>query len=178
MGAAAALFAAGTAINVGSQIIGAFSDKKMSKYARQQYDLQYQQLELQKEILSDQYRQQRQKLQGDIYAAAGASGVKVSGSVAESLSNSLTELGIEESRQKFGMSWEQNNLAYEKRMNKVNSKQQFIARLIGAGTTALQSGATYNQYWGSATNTGDTSGQSSGWNPAKSAPAKKPSYRR
>jgi len=153
MGAAAALFAAGSAISVGTQIVGAFGEKKMAKYARQQYDLQYQQLELQKEILTDEYRKQRQKLQGDIYATAGASGVKVSGSVAESLSNSLTELGIEESKQKFGLSWEQNNLVYEKKMDKVNSKQKFMASLINAGTTALQSGATYDHYWGSATKT-------------------------
>ena len=132
---AGALFAAGTALSVGTQIMGAYASKKASKNERQQYALQSEELELQKGILTDQYRQQRQKLQGDAVAAAGANGIKVSGSVAESISNSLTQLGLEESYRKFNLSMEQNNLAYESKMSKVNSRNQFYASLLNAGAS-------------------------------------------
>lgn len=145
---AGALFAAGTALSVGTQIMGAYASKKASKNERQQYALQSDELELQKGILTDQYRQQRQKLQGDAVAAAGANGVKVSGSVAESISNSLTQLGLEESYRKFNLSMEQNNLAYESKMSKVNSRNQFYASLLNAGASGLKGYATYDKYWG------------------------------
>ena len=146
---AGALFAAGTALSVGTQIMGAYASKKASKNERQQYALQSDELELQKGILTDQYRQQRQKLQGDAVAAAGANGVKVSGSVAESISNSLTQLGLEDSYRKFNLSMEQNNLAYESKMSKVNSRNQFYASLLNAGASGLKGYATYDKYWGS-----------------------------
>ena len=98
---AGALFAAGTALAVGNQLMGAYADKKAAKIEQQQYALQSEQYQIQKDILTEQFRQERQKLQGDAVAMAAANGVKVSGSVAESISNSLTQLGLEESRQKF-----------------------------------------------------------------------------
>lgn len=146
---AGALFAAGTAISVGSKVMNAYSERKMNKYEQQQYALQAEQLELQKAILADQYRAKRDQLQGDSIAKAAANGVKVSGSVAETISNSLTELGMEESYRKFNIDMEKNNLAYQSKMSKINARNKFYASLLDAGTTALSSAATYNQYWGS-----------------------------
>lgn len=146
---AGALFAAGTALAVGNQLMGAYTNKKASKYEQQQYALQSEQLEIQKEILTEQYRQQRQKLQGDAVAVAGANGVKVSGSVAESISNSLTQLGLEESRQKFNIDMEKANLAYQSKMTKANAKSKFYASLLNAGASGMKGYSTYDKYWGS-----------------------------
>ena len=146
---AGALFAAGTVLSVGSQLMGAYANKKASKYERQQYALQAEQLEIKKGILTDQYRQKRQKLQGDAVAMAAANGVKVSGSVAESISNSLTQLGLEESRQKFNLDMEKANLAYEAKMSKANAKSKFLASLLNAGVSGMKGYATYDKYWGS-----------------------------
>lgn len=146
---AGALFAAGTVLSVGSQLMGAYANKKASKYERQQYAIQSEELELQKEILTDQYRQKRQKLQGDAVAMAAANGVKVSGSVAESISNSLTQLGLEESRQKFNLDMEKANLAYKSKMSRVNANNQFTASLLNATASGMKGYATYDKYWGS-----------------------------
>jgi len=145
---AGALFAAGTALAVGNQLMGAYADKKAAKIEQQQYALQSEQYQIQKDILTEQFRQERQKLQGDAVAMAAANGVKVSGSVAESISNSLTQLGLEESRQKFDIDMRRNNLAYEAAQAKANARSQFYASLINAGSTSLLGASTYQEKWG------------------------------
>lgn len=146
---ASAMFAAATAMNVGSQLYGAYSDYQTSKLTAKQYALQSEEYELQKSILTDQYRQQRQKLQGDAVATAAANGLKVSGSVAESISNSLQQLGLEESYKKFSISMEQNNLAYQAKAEKINARSKLFASLLNAGSSAASGYSKYNQYWGS-----------------------------
>ena len=49
----------------------------------------------------ERYRDARTQLKGSMAVAAAANGVKVSGSVAESLTQSLTQLGLEEANRKF-----------------------------------------------------------------------------
>lgn len=179
---AGALFAGGAAISTVSEVMNAYTDKKMAKYQAQQFDIQSQQLDLQKEILSDQYRTKRDQLQGDAIATAGANGVKVSGSVAESISNSLTELGMEESYRKFNIDMEKNNLNYEKKMTKINARNKFYASLLNAGTNAMLSAATYKELWGTptknVTGTAKSGGNIKFTNASYIAPQpKKPTYR-
>ena len=158
MGAGAAFLAA-SALSVGSQISNAFQSYKNGKLEARQYKLQSEELELQKEVLTDQYRTKRNQLIGNAVAQAAASGVKVSGSVASSISNSLTEMGMEESYLKFNISMEQNNLAFKAKAAKAQGKQARLAGLIGAGTTALSSYASYDYFWGSRPNVVDVTGQ-------------------
>lgn len=147
MGASAA-FVAMSALKVGSSLANSYTEYNNSKLEAQQYQLQSEQLELQKDVLTDQYRTKRNQLQGSAIAKAGASGVKVSGSVASSISNSLTELGMEESYKKFNISMEQNNLNYKSKLTKQQAKQKMIAGFLNAGSSALSSYSTYDKYWG------------------------------
>lgn len=147
MGAGAAFIAA-SALKVGSSLANSYTEYNNSKLEAQQYQLQSQQLELQKDVLTDQYRTKRNQLQGSAIAKAGASGVKVSGSIASSISNSLTELGMEESYKKFNISMEQNNLNYKSKLTKQQAKQKMIAGFLNAGSSALSSYSTYDKYWG------------------------------
>ncbi len=56
---------------------------------------------LQLEQVSRNYRDARIKQTGGVYTAAAANGVRVTGSVAESLTQSLTQLGLEEANRKY-----------------------------------------------------------------------------
>lgn len=56
---------------------------------------------LQLEQVERNYRDARTQLKGDVYTAAAANGVRVTGSVAESLTQSLTQLGLEEANRKY-----------------------------------------------------------------------------
>ena len=153
MGAGAA-FAAFAGMQVMSSIGQGVQAKANGKIQSKQYQLQVAQLEQEKKILTEQYQTKRTQLVGQLTAKAAASGVKLSGSVADSLSQSLTELGLEESRQKYNISMNQVNANYNARAAKIQGRLGYLSGFMGAGTSALSSYATYNQYWGSGTNTG------------------------
>lgn len=165
------LFAAAAGMQAASGIASSISEYSAGRQQANQYKLQSQELELQKDIITDQYRTKRNQLQGSAIAKAGHSGVKVSGSVANSISTSLTEMGMEESYKKFGINMEQNNLHYKQRLANINAKNALVQGLSKTATNALMNYATYQHYWGGVE---DMSGQGSGWNPAQSAPARKP----
>ena len=123
-----------------------------------QYNMQADQLEEQKQLIIDAYRTQRQLLEGDAVTRAAASGVKISGSVADSISQSLTELGIEEAWQKYNVSINQAEARYNAAMSFVNAKYtkkagkiNAIASLLGGGINA---GATYYSLAGKNTSSG------------------------
>ena len=148
---AAALFAASAGMNATSQIIGGIQNYQTAKLQAKQYKLQADQIELQKEILADEYRDKRVQLEGAAITKAAASGVKISGSVAESISQSLTQIGIEESRARYNMSMEQNNLRTQAKLTKIQGKQQMYASFLNAAGSALGSASKYNSTWGTPT---------------------------
>ena len=80
-------------------------------------------------------------------------------------------MGMEESYKKFGINMEQNNLHYKQRLANINAKNALVQGLSKTATNALMNYAIYQHYWGGVE---DMSGQGSGWNPAQSAPARKP----
>lgn len=148
---AGALFAASAGINAVSSIASGWSNYQTAKLQAKQYQMQADQMDLQKEILTEQYRDKRRQFEGEAVTKAAASGVKISGSVAESISQSLTQIGIEESRAKYNISMEQVNLNTQAKLTKAQGKQQFIASIINAGSSALGSAAKYQGTWGTPT---------------------------
>lgn len=152
MGAGAA-FAAFAGMQVMSNVGQGIQAKANGKIQSKQYGIQIAQLEQQKKILAEQYAEKRTQLEGSITAKAAAGGVKLSGSVADSLSQSLMDLGLEESRQKYNISMSQNNAAYNQKMAKIQGRLGLVSGLMGAGTSALSSYATYDHYWGSGAKT-------------------------
>lgn len=148
---AGALFAASAGINAVSSIASGWSNYQTAKLQAKQYQMQADQMDLQKEILTEQYRDKRRQFEGEAITKAAASGVKISGSTAQSISQSLTQIGIEESRAKYNISMEQVNLNTQAKLTKAQGKQQFIASIINAGSSALGSAAKYNSTWGTPT---------------------------
>jgi len=151
---AGALFAVSAGMQAASSIGQAIQARSNAKIQARQYGLQIAQLEQEKKILTEQYEAKRQQLTGSLTAKAAASGVKLSGSVADSLSQSIMELGLEESRQKYNISMNQVNAAYNQKASKIAGKYALISGLTGAATNALSSYATYQYYWGSGDNKG------------------------
>ena len=148
---AGALFAASAGISAVSSIASGWSNYQTAKLQAKQYQMQADQMDLQKEILTEQYRDKRRQLEGEAITKAAASGVKISGSTAQSISQSLTQIGIEESRAKYNISMEQVNLNTQAKLTKAQGKQQFIASIINAGSSALGSAAKYQGTWGTPT---------------------------
>lgn len=155
---AGALFAASAGISAVSYITSGWSNYQTAKLQAKQYQMQADQMDLQKEILTEQYRDKRRQFEGEAITRAAASGVKISGSTAQSISQSLTQIGIEESRAKYNIAIEQNNLNTQAKLTKAQGKQQMYASFINAGASALGSAAIYNKMWGTPTPTGGANG--------------------
>lgn len=151
---AGALFAASAGINAVSSIAGGWANYQSAKLQAKQYQMKAEQLDLQKEILTEQYRDKRMQLESEAVTKAAASGLKISGSTALSISQSLTQIGIEESRAKYNLSMEQNDLKTQAKLTKAQGKQEMTASFINAGASALSSAAIYNKMWGTPTPTG------------------------
>lgn len=148
---AGALFAASAGISAVSSIASGWSNYQTAKLQAKQYQMQADQMDLQKEILTEQYRDKRRQLEGEAITKAAASGVKISGSTAQSISQSLTQIGIEESRAKYNISMEQVNLNTQAKLTKAQGKQQMYASFLNAGASALGSAAKYQGTWGTPT---------------------------
>ena len=146
---AGALFAVAAGFQVLSALGQGVQAKASAKAQASQYRLQIAQMEQQKKILAEQYKTKRAQLTGTLITRAGKNGVRVSGSVADSLSQSLFELGMEESYQKYNISMNQVNAEYNARVSKANGRYAMIGGLLNAGSSALSSYATYDYYWGS-----------------------------
>lgn len=152
----AAMFAASAGAQFGAGIANAYNSNVMGKIQARQYNLQAEEMELQKRVIADQYQTKRQQLHGSAVARAANSGVKVSGSVADSISQSLTELGMEENYQKYSITAKQNRLNYQAKIAKLEGRSQMIAGFLNTTSTALSNYATYDYYWGSGGSNGGT----------------------
>lgn len=152
----AVMFAASAGAQFGSGIANAYNANVMGKIQARQYNLQAEELEMQKRAIADQYQTKRQQLHGSAVARAASSGVKVSGSVADSISQSLTELGMEENYQKYSITAQQNKLNYQAKVAKLEGRSQMIAGFLNTTSTALSNYATYDYYWGSSDSGGGT----------------------
>lgn len=152
MGAGLAI--AGMAATAVGGVLAANDARQQGKIQSKQYKIQEQQLALQREILSDQYKVKREQLEGSVVARAGKAGVKVSGSVANSLSNSLTELGMEESYKKYDIDMQRINARYNAKMAKVNGNKQAFATLLNTVSSLGGQAASYNYNWGASGNGG------------------------
>lgn len=108
-----------------------------------QYNLQAEQMEVQRMLLRERYRTQRQLLTGDAVTRAAASGVKISGSVADSISQSLAELNKEEIWQNYNINVSQAEARYNARMafagigtaksaGNINATNSLLNGVIGA----------------------------------------------
>lgn len=138
---------AGSALQTLQGISSAKMQSVSYKMQGLQYDLQAEQMDIQKQLLTDRYRTQRQLLTGDAVARAAASGVKINGSVADSISQSLTELGIEEAWQKYNVSLNQAEARYNAAMSRASAKAAKKAGGLNAFASLLGTAARFSDYW-------------------------------
>lgn len=160
MSAALGLGIAGTALGVLSSISGMNSQNAQYKLQARQAALQAQQMDIQKRILADRYRTKRTLLEGSARAKAGASGVKISGSVADSISQSLAEMQMEEAQQKYNISIGQSDANFASAQALAMSKSK--AGYLNAASTLLsgasQIAGAYAESAGGAKNTDNSGG--------------------
>jgi len=142
----------GTIMSVGSSISQGIQQKKTADYNASVYDQQAANIAQQQVVNAEQYRIKKRDMAGNAAASAGASGVMVSGSVAKSISNSLTQLGIDENYNNFNLETQRTQAINNASLSRYQGNQSLMSGVLNAGASALMGGSNYyNKYWGNTT---------------------------
>jgi hypothetical protein len=143
-----ALLIAGGVLSVASSIYAGQAQSAAYKEEAQKYAREQRVLEIQQAITDANYEDQKRQVAGGYSAAAAHSGVKMSGSVAESLSQSLEALSIEQEYARFdnqqAIIAARENQAAAKR----NAKTAKIAGYINGAASLLSTAGTHGAYYG------------------------------
>lgn len=145
---AGALFAAGTALSVYGQYTSARAQKSALNEQAASFAREQQILQVQQQITDNQYSDKRRQIVGAYEAAAGHGGVKLTGSVAESLSQSLEQLNMEQAYAKFDNQMSVISSKASENAARRNASAAMTAGYINMGATALQGASTSMYYWG------------------------------
>lgn len=146
---AAMAFIASTAMQAGSSILSAYENRQAAKSEIKQLELQKQQIQLERANIADQYVNNRTQLIGSVNQMSGRAGVRVRGSVANSLNESLTQMNIEEAQTDYNKRMELQTVDLQQKNAKRTKKYAYLNGFLNAGSTALSGYSTYDHYWGS-----------------------------
>ena len=146
---AAMAFIASTAMQAGSSILSAYENRQAAKSEIKQLELQKQQIQLERANMADQYVDNRTQLIGSVNQMSGRAGVRVRGSVANSLNQSLTQMNIEEAQNDYNKRMELQTVNAQQKNAQRTKKYAYLNGFLNAGSTALSGYSTYNRYWGS-----------------------------
>lgn len=148
MGVLGALTAVTAVAGATSQIMTGVGEKKAADKNAEIFEAQATNIQSQKNIVAGQYRTKATQLRGEAVSRAARQGVKVSGSVAQSISQSITELKIEQSYQQYNLSVQKQEALDNAAYQRYQGRQALRSGFMNAGTTLL-SGATnyYSKYW-------------------------------
>lgn len=146
---AAMAFIASTAMQAGSSILSAYENRQAAKSDIKQLELQKQQIQLERANMADQYVDNRTQLIGSVNQMSGRAGVRVRGSVANSLNQSLTQMNIEEAQNDYNKRMELQTVNAQQKNAQRTKKYAYLNGFLNAGSTALSGYSTYDRYWGS-----------------------------
>lgn len=146
---AAMAFIASTAMQAGSSILSAYENRQAAKSEIKQLELQKQQIQLERANMADQYVDNRTQLIGSVNQMSGRAGVRVRGSVANSLNQSLTQMNIEEAQNDYNKRMELQTVNAQQKNAQRTKKYAYLNGFLNAGSTALSGYSTYDHYWGS-----------------------------
>lgn len=136
------------ALAAASQITGAVSKMQTADYNAKVLESEAKNIDSQKEIVKSQYRNKAAALAGEGAATAARQGVMFSGSTASSISQSLTQLGMDRSYELYNLDVEKNRVLNEAAYQKSQKKQAGMSLIFGLPTTALDAGSTYYSRFG------------------------------
>lgn len=148
MGVTGALSLIGTAASAIGSIQEGNAKKDVAEINAQIYEAQARNIETAKKITAEQYRTRANVLRGEATASAARAGLKISGTTANSISQSIMQLQMDNSYEQYNLAFKK----YEANSNAALERYKGIAArnsgFVQAGATALTGGADYyNKYW-------------------------------
>ena len=161
MGVTGALSLIGTAVSAYGSYQQGKAEQATAEANAQIYEAQARNIQEQQKIVAGQYRTKANVLRGQAVTSAARNGLRISGTTANSISQSIMELQIDNSYQQYNLATQRQEAFNNAALQRYQGKQAYRSGLFKAGATAL-SGASdfYNKYW--KTPTTSSSGNSVG----------------
>lgn len=143
------------ALALGSAAISAFGSIQEGRAQRDQaeinariYEKQAQNIAEARKITDSQYRTKANVLRGQATAAAARGGIKISGSTANSISQSIMQLQMDNSYEQYNLASKQQQAYANAALERYQGRMAYNSGLLKAGTTALTAGKDYySKYW-------------------------------
>lgn len=139
-------------IGTASGIYGAYQQGKTEKILAENNALIYEQqaknITSAKRIVGKQYRQKAAAISGQAITTAARNGLKISGSVAGSISQSIMQLQLDNSYEQYNLELKKRNAKMDALMQRYQGKMAYSNGLMNAGNTALNAGLDFtSKYW-------------------------------
>lgn len=148
-GITAALTIGSAALSAVGSISQGIAANKQAEANAQIYEAQAKNIAEAQKITASQYRTKENQLRGKAIANAARSGLKISGSTANSISQSIMQLQMDNSYEQFNLQTQKINAYNNAELQRYQGRQALTKGFINAGTTALNAGSDYyNKYWG------------------------------
>ncbi len=130
------------------QISQGFIENKQAQINAQIYEAQAKNIQAQKNIVTRQYATKANQLQGTAVTTAARGGLKISGSVASSISQSMEQLALDESYEQYNLSMQKQQALDNANMQRYKGRHAILNGMYNTGATLLSSGIDYkNKYY-------------------------------
>lgn len=145
-------------VQIAIQDLGAMQTAKRNESI---YKAEAKNVDSQKAIVASQYRSKAARLAGAASTAAASGGVNISGSTAQSISQSLTQLGIDQSYEQYNLDVEKAHYLDEANYQKTLKNQALFSLIFGIPTAMNNSTDFASKYWGK-----NSGGSATGFTPS------------
>ena len=148
MGVTGALSLGSAAMSAVGSIAQGMQQNQQAKANAQIYEQQAQNIKTAQQITAEQYRTKQNVLRGQATATAARNGVKISGSTANSISQSIMQLQMDNSYEQYNLEVQRQKAFSNAALQRYQGRNALMSGFMNAGSTALKAGIDYrDKYW-------------------------------
>lgn len=147
-GVTASLMLGSAAMSAAGSISKGIAEQKQAEANARIYEAQARNIAEAQKITAEQYRTKGNVLRGQAVTTAARNGVKISGTTANSISQSIMQLQMDNSYEQYNLEVKKQAAYDNAALQRYQGKQAFRQGLLNAGKTALTAGVDYHdKYW-------------------------------
>ena len=144
----AAMSIAGTATNIYGSIQQGRAERTQAEANAQIYEAQAKNIKEAQKITDRQYRTRADVLRGQATTTAARNGLKISGTTASSISQSIMQLQMDNSYEQYNLKVQQHNAYSNAILERYQGKMAYTNGLMRAGNSALNASVNFmDKYW-------------------------------
>lgn len=148
MGVTGALSLIGTAASAFGSYQQGKAEQAQAEANEQIYEAQAKNIQEQQKIVAGQYRTKANVLRGQAVTSAARGGLKISGTTANSISQSIMQLQMDNSYEQYNLQAKKQEAYSNAALQRYQGKMAYSNGLFKAGSTVLNGASDfYNKYW-------------------------------